>query len=128
MDKLKPRAIIFDLGSTLIEYEVIPWDDLGAECAEAGWRFLRKHGYAVPDLDQFNAAYNEVRDRYRREAERTLVEWDVPTASAELFETLGLGADDRLIDSFFGAYYEPVDARLFVYDDTLETLEKLKAR
>jgi HAD superfamily hydrolase (TIGR01549 family) len=128
MDKLKPRAIIFDLGSTLIEYEVIPWDDLGAECAEAGWRFLRKHGYSVPDLDQFNAAYNEVRDKYRREADRTLVEWDVPTASAELFEKLGLGADDRLIDSFFDAYYEPVDKRLFVYDDTLETLEKLKSR
>ncbi len=128
MNRLKPRAIIFDLGSTLIEYEVIPWDDLAVECAEAGWRFLRKHGYSVPELDHFNAVYNEVRSKFNQQAERTLAEWDIPTAAAELFEKLGLVSDDRLLDEFFDAYYEPVDKRLFVYDDTLATLEKFKSR
>jgi hypothetical protein len=33
MEKLQPRAVIFDLGSTLIEYEVIPWSEMNLYCA-----------------------------------------------------------------------------------------------
>jgi len=36
MIRIEPKAVIFDLGSTLIEYEGIPWPNLGRECDSAG--------------------------------------------------------------------------------------------
>ncbi len=127
MDKIKPKAIIFDLGSTLIEYEVIPWDELGIECAESGRKFLVDRGYDLPEGNGFFEAFCEIRDTYREVAQEQLVEWDVPTVASKLFEKLGMIWNDDLVDAFFDAYYKPVDKRLYVYDDVPDTLEKLKA-
>ena len=126
MDKIQPRAVIFDLGSTLIEYEVIGWDELGEECAEAGWKFLTDEGLDIPDRGEFNAVFDEIRDGYRKVARESFVEWDVPTVAGKLFHKLGIRHDEKLIDRFFDAYYEPVDRRLFVYEDTISTLERVK--
>ncbi|RKX27132.1 MAG: hypothetical protein DRP45_01790 [Candidatus Zixiibacteriota bacterium] len=127
MDKLQPRAIIFDLGSTLIEYETIPWDELGVECAESGRKYLLSKGYDLPGETEFHDAFAKVRQGYRERALESLVEWDVPTVARQLFERLNIPFDDNLIDAFFDAYYEPVQSRLFVYEDVLETLDTLKS-
>jgi len=126
MDKLKPRALIFDLGSTLIEYESLPWDELGEVCLEAGRQFLLGRGFDLPDRDTIYEKFNEVRADYRREAVESLIEWDVPTVASRMFDALNITYDDALIDSFFDAYYEPVDRELFIYDDVLQTLETLR--
>ena len=49
MEKLNPKAVIFDLGSTLIEYETIPWEDLIVECVESSRQFLLSIGFQPPD-------------------------------------------------------------------------------
>ena len=126
MDKLKPRAIIFDLGSTLIEYETIPWDDLGNECLESGRRYLLEHGYELPSREVFEKTYNDIRDAYRRQGAETLIEWDVPTAAGMLFDALDIAHDEALLNAFFDAYYQPVERELFVYEDTLRILQALK--
>jgi len=127
MEKLHPRVLIFDLGSTLIEYEAIPWDELGIECAECARRFLLKKGFDVPGEEEFHQAFVDIRSGYRQLAQESMVEWDVPTVAGKLMDSMNIGHDDGLIDGFFDAYYEPVDARLYIYDDVLETLERLKA-
>ncbi|MBD3258346.1 HAD-IA family hydrolase, partial [candidate division GN15 bacterium] len=128
LPKLQPRVVIFDLGSTLIEYESIPWDDLGVECAESGWRFLSDEGFDIPDKDDFHLSYCEIRDQYRKIARESHVEWDVPMVATKLFHKLGIRHDEKLVDKFFDAYYEPVDVKLFAYDDTLITLERIRKK
>jgi len=125
MDKLQPRAIIFDLGSTLIEYESVPWDVLAVDCVESAREFLVSKKVSIPDKDEFHRVFSEVKATYRRVAADQLVEWDVPTASIRLFNELKIDFDDKLVHRFFDAYYEPIDKELFVYDDTIETLEFL---
>ncbi|MCP4684217.1 MAG: hypothetical protein GY867_02115, partial [bacterium] len=125
MEKLHPRALIFDLGSTLIEYEAVPWDELGVECAECARRFLLKKGLNVPGEGEFQQAFADIRSGYRQLAEESLVEWDVPTVAGKLMDQLNIGQDDGLVDGFFDAYYEPVDVKLYIYDDVLSTLERL---
>jgi len=127
MDKLEPRAIIFDLGSTLIEYEAVPWDDLSTRCVEAGWQFLTASGVKVPAQADFDAAFNEIKAQYRRAAVESLIDWTVPQLLSELFGRLGVSDGPGLVDGFFNAYYERVDRELFVYDDTVATLERLKS-
>lgn len=126
MNKLTPRAIIFDLGSTLIEYEAVPWDELGIVSVEHGRRYLKKKGVAVTDQAEFLEAFDEIKAGYRKEAAKSFREWDVPMVARELCAKLGLDVDEKLIDGFFDAYYEKVAEQLYVYDDTVATLSRLK--
>ena len=126
MDKLKPRAIIFDLGSTLIEYEAIPWDDLGVHCVDAGWQYLSKTHLSLPPRDEFLAAFDDLKSEYRAAARDTLIEWTVPDLVTKLFKRIGIAVEEDIVMGFFGAYYERVHRELFMYDDTLDTLKKLK--
>jgi putative hydrolase of the HAD superfamily len=54
------------------------------------------------------------------------MEWTVPDLVTKLFRRLGLPVEEKHIEGFFEAYYERVNRELFVYDDTVETLELLK--
>ena len=126
MDKLKPKAIIFDLGSTLIEYEAIPWDELGIVSVENGRKFLEKKGIKVLGAEEFLGAFNEIKSVYRQEAFEAYVEWTVPQVARDLFRKMELEDDDRLTEGFFDAYYEKVAEKLYVYDDTVSTLERLR--
>jgi putative hydrolase of the HAD superfamily len=126
MDKLTPRVIIFDLGSTLIEYESIPWDELGIHRAESARQFLIRGADDVPDAEAFHDAFARIRAGYRQLAADSLVERDVLMVAARLLEKLKIPNNQELVDGFFDAYYEPVAKRLYVYDDTLRTLSRLR--
>ncbi|MEW6049498.1 MAG: HAD family hydrolase [Candidatus Zixiibacteriota bacterium] len=128
MQKLKPRAIIFDLGSTLIEYEVVSWDQLNQFCSQSARQFLIAEGYLVPDEAEFHAAFESAKSAYRKAASETLVEWDVPTVAAVYLDALQINFPSPRLDEFFDAYYAPVDRLLYIYDDTIAALELLKAR
>lgn len=80
----------------------------------------------MPDKQAFQNVFSEIRSGYRRLAADELVEWDVPMVAGKLLEKLSITHDDQLLDRFFDAYYQPVDERLFVYDDTIETLKRLQ--
>ncbi|MDH4157589.1 MAG: HAD family hydrolase [candidate division Zixibacteria bacterium] len=126
MEKLRPRAVIFDLGSTLIEYEAVPWHEMNRQCVASAHKFLLKKGYQLSDETSFYDAFQNIRCRYREAAAETLVEWTVPQVATELFERLGLEMDDGIIDRFFDAYYKPVEKILYAYDDVLDTLGQVK--
>ncbi len=126
MQKLRPRAIIFDLGSTLIEYETVPWDELNTVCVEAARRFLVRKHPNVPDDKTFEEAFVRIRRGYREKAEKERVEWDVTQVVGDLLGELGIEHDDQLLDKVFDAYYGPVREQLYVFDDTVSTLEKVR--
>jgi putative hydrolase of the HAD superfamily len=126
--KLQPKAVIFDLGSTLIEYESVSWPVLGRECSISARKFLIREGYAVPDCEAFADLFETCKEPYRQRAAAEYVEWSVPAVACDLLQRLNIKSQDNLIDRLFDAYYEPVDKKLFVYDDTVETLTRLKSR
>lgn len=128
MDKLHPKAVIFDLGSTLIEYETIPWSEMNLYCANSARDYLIKEGYNVPDEEEFHRVYEEVKELYRKKAAETLVEWTVMQAAGDMLKGWNIKVNGDLLDRFFEAYYKPIGRKIFPYDDTLETLEKVKQR
>lgn len=128
MERLSPKAVIFDLGSTLIEYEKVPWPELGRHCNASGWRFLKEQGLEIPDEEPFNQAFEATKAAYRRIAEETMQEWTVPQVAREFFAKLGLQDSDGLERAFFEAYYQPVAKQIFVFDDALETLKRVRER
>lgn len=128
MRKLNARAVIFDLGSTLIEYEAVSWDELNVLCAASARRFLIAQGYDVPPEDQFFRLFELTKESYRKAASESLVEWNVPQVSRIVLDALGIRTVDGLIDQLFDAYYAPVDQLLYIYPDTIETLTRLHER
>lgn len=128
MEKLQPKAVIFDLGSTLIEYESVSWAVLGRECSISAREFLVREGYSVPDSETFADLFDACKDPYRVRAASEYIEWSVPAVASDLLKKLNIESHDGLIDRLFDAYYEPVDKKLFVYHDTVETLNRIKSR
>lgn len=126
MKKLNPKAVIFDLGSTLIEYEAVSWDELNVLCAASARRFLVAQGYEVPPQNEFVMLFESLKSSYRQIASETLVEWSVPQVAAKLLEQLHIVAANGTVEELFDAYYAPVDELLYVYPDTVSTLQRLK--
>jgi FMN phosphatase YigB (HAD superfamily) len=118
---------LFDLGSTLIEYEVVSWDELGARCAGRAGEFLVKRNVEIGRNGQFEESFNAIRDGYRKRASEQLIEWDVIQVASDLFDKFGVSYDDEFVNEFFDAYYEPVAELLYVYDDAVDTLRRLTA-
>jgi HAD superfamily hydrolase (TIGR01549 family) len=128
MTKLTPKAILFDLGSTLIEYEAVPWDQLNQLCADSAREFLATEGYTVPDPTQFHLTFEAAKADHRRTASESLVEWNVPMIARKYLQEQVPSFPLDQVDRFFDAYYAPVDRLLYIYDDTLATLERLRSR
>lgn len=126
MERLNPQAVIFDLGSTLIEYESEPWPNLIQKCTKAAWEYLDERGYPLPSLVEFTTRLDDVKNEYRKTAAEKLIEWTVPQAAEKLLQSLGLESGPETVDNFFEAYYRPVGEKLFIYEDTIETLRKIK--
>jgi putative hydrolase of the HAD superfamily len=123
------KAVTFDLGGTLVEYENVAWEDLEA----AAWRGVHAHLVATGRFrgtaDDFTGAMMEVSQERWRRAEQT-------QQSARLHEifTTGLrrlGFDDPNPDDFveLAEHFHAATVDLVsVYDDSLETLAALKGR
>lgn len=127
MQKIRPQAVIFDLGSTLIEYEARPWDQQSKLCLDQTHRHLTQNQHPVPSLEQWHISYYQIRAKKRAESEATLREWLVPDALSELTRIHGLGLDDRESQQLFEQFYQTVANELFVYEETIEVLSDLRA-
>ena len=128
MNKLQPKAVIFDLGSTLIEYEAIPWSEMNVSCAISARNYLIKEGYDLPDEEEFHQTYEKIKNKYRMIAAETLVEWTVTQAAGDMLKEWNIKVNGDVLDRFFEAYYKPIGRKIYPYEDTLETLEKVKQR
>ncbi|UCD63243.1 MAG: HAD family hydrolase [Candidatus Zixiibacteriota bacterium] len=126
MNKLKPKAVIFDLGSTLIEYEAKPWSEQAVTCAASVRKFLDRQGHPVPEDEEFFRIFEDIKNDFRKHAAESLTEWTVPQAAERLLGKLGIEADDGMADKLFDAYYQPVGKLIYAYDDVLDVLARIR--
>jgi len=119
---------LFDMGSTLLEYETIPWSVLDVNCMDAAYSFLEKAGYKLPTADIFWKKHVEIWQKYRNRAAESLEEWSIIDGITDLLASLDISTDGDMSDRFFDAYYTPVSRQLTVYADAHATLEKIKSK
>lgn len=128
MEKIQPKAVIFDYGSTLVEYPSTNFDEVMAECIEACRIWLINKGYEMPRESEFHGKFLALRDDYRESAARTLVEWSVPQLAAKLLDQLEIEHDEEMIERMFEAYYRPVEKYLYACDDAVDVLRRIRER
>ena len=122
------KAVLFDMGSTLLEFENQPWEDLIRQGIEAVYKGLHAHGALLPPSPDF---YQVFRESYRetwRQAEQSLIEMEIRLLLQQTAQGLGLSLTEALLLDLVRAHYGPVSAQVTIYADTIDTLADVRRR
>jgi HAD superfamily hydrolase (TIGR01549 family) len=126
--KLDIDGVIFDLGSTILEYETIPWSVLDVNCFDSGYEFLKKSGAKLPHVQTLWNKFIEIRQNYRNVAAASLREWSIIRAIGDLLKAFNIHDGKSIAGSFFDAYYAPISKQLTLFADAHSVLDELKSR
>jgi len=126
--KRELKAILFDMGSTLLEFENHTWDVLGRMCAEKGYGFLRQNNPNLLSFEEFSKLLIDGFLKARAEVAENLKEFRFEEIARNLFDILNLSASDGLYHSFVETYYEPVTDQITLMDGAVEVLQYFKER
>jgi HAD superfamily hydrolase (TIGR01509 family) len=122
------KAVLYDMGSTLIEFENSTWDVLRLVCAESGYAFLKDRNLSLPEFEEFSELLDAEFQKARKEIETNLNEFNAETVAWNLFQVLSLSTSDGLSESFLEKYYQPISDQLTLIDGAEEVLRLFKDR
>ncbi|MCP4567066.1 MAG: HAD family hydrolase [FCB group bacterium] len=122
------KGVIFDLGSTLIEYENRDWTEIALDGQRLGYKQLLDSDHVLPDFETFNARLEEIKGEFRQVAISTLNEWNAIDAPTKLLTELGLENAKEQGWNFMEAFYSFIRDPLTVEDGARKTLKSLMAR
>jgi HAD superfamily hydrolase (TIGR01509 family) len=124
---LKFDAVIFDLGSTLINYENSNWDELGRLGCQNACPVLTglSNKLITPELlwDDFHYAIDQMFENHRED----LAEIDLYEVTSGILSRLGISVLNGLPKRFVDAYYLPITEQCTLLPGAEEILFKLKS-
>jgi putative hydrolase of the HAD superfamily len=122
------KGIIFDLGSTLIEFENRPWRETTLIGLELGYQRLSEKNYVLPDFENFALRLITVMDELRSRAYNTLQERQSTDAPEFFFSELGFEKPKELSLWFMDEFYRAVTDQMTSCDGAEKTLREIKKR
>ncbi len=128
MKRSELKAILFDMGSTLIEFENSTWDVLGKLCAERGYGFLQKRDFSLPGFPEFSKALDDEFLKARIEVQNNLKEFRAEQVARSLCAFLNISASDGFCRNYLEAYYQPITEQLTLMDGAEEVLKLFRER
>lgn len=121
------KAIFFDLGSTLLEYENADWEELDLRCMKAGYEVLLRLGCSVPEQTSFSEAFlQRFREKWKT-SEELLVEIDICQFIDQVMADFGIQLVDGQREQFLLEYYQPITRQIKPFADTQSTLQQLQS-
>lgn len=122
------KGIIFDLGSTLLEFESRSWEEISLDGHRRAYDHLISNDHQLPDFETFNARLEEIKNEYRAVALETLREWQSTVAFEKLLAEYGLeNVREQSIRSM-DLFYELVREGFVLCEGANEVLAELKRR
>ncbi len=123
-----PRAVVFDLGGTLVHWA--DWEDAAPAKWAAAYETLRDvtRDDELPDRDAFVAAMREAERAHWARVDRE--HWSGPPTGlvSDGFRRLGLAVADHLLIAAMDGYARAVAGWCAVYPDARDTLVMLRDR
>ncbi len=120
------RAILFDLGGTLIEFESEQWDELERKGMRNCHEFLSQNGFEIQDADEMAEQFVEYHHQKWDEIQKDHKEVTFDRLGAEFLSRYGIDLDDAISD-FVRAFYAPISELVHRRDGAIEALEFMKA-
>jgi FMN phosphatase YigB (HAD superfamily) len=126
--KRQLKAILFDMGSTLLEFENSTWDVLRRLSTETGYEFLKEKNLTLPNLEEFSNVLSAEFLKARSEIAQSLKELKFENVIFEFFRDLNLSTSDGIYGSFLEVYYQPVTDQVTLVDGAEKVLKFFKER
>jgi len=121
---LKYKAILFDLGSTLIEYENHDWMELGKNGIQAAHPYLKKLFPAIPEVNTFGPNfYKYLREILDQRANYSEVH--IYSACDMIFKRMGLAINNDIVDRFVDIYHKPVAEQITLIPGAVDVLKNI---
>lgn len=122
---MKYCAVLFDLGSTLIEYENSDWHTLGKQGVIEAYPLLKAAFPDMPPVDQFGPTFylylKEILDNERTDHS----EFDLYELCQKVFAKMNLISHDGLIEKFVHKYYQPIARQITMEKGASEILKAI---
>lgn len=122
------KAVLFDMGSTLLEFENHPWEELLRQGVDAVHDELGARGAALPARQEFQRQFHETYSASWKQSEESFLEMEIRLLLAEMARLLGVSLSEEDVGSLVRAHYRPISAQVTIYADTVDTLTHLRAR
>lgn len=126
--KRQLKAILFDMGSTLLEFENSTWDVLRRLSTETGYEFLKEKNLTLPNLEEFSNVLSAEFLLARSEIAQSLKELKFENVIFEFFRDLNLSTSDGIYGSFLEVYYKPVTDQVTLIDGAEKVLQFFKEK
>ena len=122
---MKFKAVLFDLGSTLIEYENQDWPTLGKIGVAAGYPLIKRIFPHLAEVEQFGETfYKHLREIL--DGRDNYSEIELYDTCNRIFHLMGLSLDDGVVEKFVDKYYQPVTEQITLIPGAVEILGKIK--
>lgn len=121
------RGIMFDMGSTLLEFENRPWDETTHDGLRIGYRQLRRRVPQVPEYETFASELMAIMDRLRQRSTDSLIERQSTDAPEQYFASKGYDNPKGLSHWFMDVFYTAVTDYMTMCEGADKTLGALKA-
>lgn len=124
------RAVIFDLGGTLVEYagEYVSWPELETPGFKAAHIFFKEHGVPMPDFAQFHATGSDLLPGRWRRATAGQQNLTVLDLLQELLAAHGVASPGTAIMlEAAGRYQAAIQAQAYPVPSAETTLARLKS-
>jgi HAD superfamily hydrolase (TIGR01662 family) len=122
----KIKGIIFDMGSTLIEFENSGWVVLGERSAHRSYNFLKDKGLINLEFELYCSILRNLLVSAFEISEQNLEEFRFEDLALNLFKKLHLEIEDGDYTGFLDTYYKPVTEQVTLIQDAAETLRYFK--
>ncbi|MEZ5359506.1 MAG: HAD family hydrolase [Candidatus Zixiibacteriota bacterium] len=122
------KGVIFDMGSTLLEFEKRPWVETMLIGQTYGHERLTSKGIHLPPLDEFNTGLDTIKFAKRDKAKETLDEWFIDDAFIEYLHGIGVNNVEENAKILSEEFYRAVREIVEPLPGAQETLEELSNR
>lgn len=119
-------AVIFDMGSTLLEFENIPWPVLYRFCLDEVHRRLLRLGHRPPENEVFWHRFDELLNRRRRRIAEQMREYQIGPLLRDQVRSFGISLRPGESSQLGDAYYAPIRRAVTMYPDAPRVLATLK--
>lgn len=120
-------AVVFDLGGTLLDFspDRLPWLEWERAGLANAYAYLSACGYQIEERPLIGAFIDELPERWER-ATQGGENLRLGAVMREACAACGVEPTEDEISEAVAHYIEPLDARVTPYDDTVDTLERLR--
>lgn len=124
----KIKGILFDMGSTLLEFENHSWEELDGRSIAAAYQFLEKSELELPKLSEFEKSFRQVLAEYWVSTDQTLEEKPLAHLLELGLTRAGINRNGMDLEKLGQVFYQPIRSQISEYDDAVEVLEWLQKK